>query len=180
MEVGPRASSIRLWALWRQELGLSPPFISSAGHRMGETRSNMVKFKCVTLRKKVKVLVVSNSLWPHGLQPAMDCRQAPLSMEFSKSTGMSSHFLLQGIFPTQGSNLGFPHWRQILYLLSHQGSQTQKATCCLTPLIWHSEKDRTIRDRNRYTARGWGCERSWLQRGMWKFLNVMEWFYVLW
>ena len=27
---------------------------------------------------------------------------------------MGSHFLLQGVFPTQGSNLGLPHCRQIL------------------------------------------------------------------
>ena len=32
------------------------------------------------------------------------------------------HFLLQGIFPTQGLNPGFPHCRQTLYRLSHQGS----------------------------------------------------------
>ena len=31
-------------------------------------------------------------------------------------------FLLQWIFPTQGSNLGLPHCRQTLYHLSHQGS----------------------------------------------------------
>ena len=30
--------------------------------------------------------------------------------------------LLQGIFPTQGLNLGLPHCRWILYLMSHQGS----------------------------------------------------------
>ena len=30
--------------------------------------------------------------------------------------------LLQGIFPTQGSNPGFPHCRQILYQLSHKGN----------------------------------------------------------
>ena len=30
--------------------------------------------------------------------------------------------LLQGIFPTQGSNPGLPHCRQILYQLSHKGS----------------------------------------------------------
>ena len=30
--------------------------------------------------------------------------------------------LLQGIFPTQGSNPGLLQWRQILYHLSHQGS----------------------------------------------------------
>ena len=32
------------------------------------------------------------------------------------------HFLLQGIFLTQGSNPGLSHCRQILYCLSHQGS----------------------------------------------------------
>ena len=37
-----------------------------------------------------------------------------------------SHSLLQGIFPTQGSNLGLLHCRQILYCLSHQGSPIQR------------------------------------------------------
>ena len=49
--------------------------------------------------------------------------KAPLSMEFSgKNTGVHCYSLLQGIFPTQGLNLGFQHCRQILYHLSHQGS----------------------------------------------------------
>ena len=49
--------------------------------------------------------------------------QAPPSMEFlGKSTGVGCHFLLQGIFPTQGQNLGLPHCGQKLYHLSHQGS----------------------------------------------------------
>ena len=39
-----------------------------------------------------------------------------------KNTGVGSHFLLQGIFPTQGSNPGLLHCKQILYHLSHQGS----------------------------------------------------------
>ena len=38
-----------------------------------------------------------------------------------KNTGVGCHFLLQGIFLTQGSNLGFSHCRQIFYHLSHQG-----------------------------------------------------------
>ena len=33
---------------------------------------------------------------------------------------MGSHFLLQGIFPTQGSNPGLLNCRQTLYYLSHQ------------------------------------------------------------
>ena len=38
------------------------------------------------------------------------------------SPGVDCHFLLQGIFPTQGSNPGLLHCRQTLYRLSHQGS----------------------------------------------------------
>ena len=40
-----------------------------------------------------------------------------------KSTEVAFHFLLQGIFPTRGSNLGLPGCRQMLFPLSHQGSQ---------------------------------------------------------
>ena len=39
-----------------------------------------------------------------------------------QSTRVGCHSLLQGIFPTQGLNLGLPHCRQVLYHLSHQGS----------------------------------------------------------
>ena len=38
-----------------------------------------------------------------------------------KNTGVGSHALLQGIFLTQGLNLGLLHCRQILYHLSHKG-----------------------------------------------------------
>ena len=39
-----------------------------------------------------------------------------------KNTEVGCHALLQGILPTQGSNLGLLHCKRILYLLSHQGS----------------------------------------------------------
>ena len=39
-----------------------------------------------------------------------------------KNTGVGSLSLLQGIFLTQGVNLGLLHCRRILYCLSHQGS----------------------------------------------------------
>ena len=63
--------------------------------------------------------VMSDSLWPHRLLPTrLLCRwNSP-----GKNTGVSSHFLLQGILPTQGSNPGLSHCQQILYHLSHQGS----------------------------------------------------------
>ena len=41
-----------------------------------------------------------------------------------QNTGRGSLSLLQGIFPTQGSNPGLPHCRQIFYQLSYQGSPT--------------------------------------------------------
>ena len=50
--------------------------------------------------------------------------QVPLSMGFSRQGywSVGCHFLLQGIFPTQGLNLGLLHFWQILYCLSYQGS----------------------------------------------------------
>ena len=39
-----------------------------------------------------------------------------------QNPGVDSLSLLQGIFPTQGSNPGLPHRRWILYQRNHQGS----------------------------------------------------------
>ena len=55
----------------------------------------------------------------------MDCSPLGSSVHGDspgKNTGVGCHILLQGIFPTQGSNPGLPHCRQILYHLSDQGS----------------------------------------------------------
>ena len=62
--------------------------------------------------------VVSNSLRHHELQPA---RLLCPGDSPGKETGVGCHALLQGIFPTQGSNPGLLHCGQILYQLSHQG-----------------------------------------------------------
>ena len=56
---------------------------------------------------------------------SMDCSPPGSSVHgdsSGKNTGVGCHALLQGIFPTKGSNPGFPPCRQILYHLSHQGS----------------------------------------------------------
>ena len=39
-----------------------------------------------------------------------------------KNTGVGCHVFLQGIFPTQGSNLCLLHWQVDSLTLSHQGS----------------------------------------------------------
>ena len=58
-------------------------------------------------------LVVSNSLWSHGLHSPWN---SP-----GQNTGVDTLSLLQGIFPTQGSNPSLPHYR---WILSHKGSPT--------------------------------------------------------
>ena len=55
----------------------------------------------------------------------MDCNLPGSSFHGNspgKNSGVGWHALLQGIFPTQGSNPSLPHFRWILYHLSHQGS----------------------------------------------------------
>ena len=41
----------------------------------------------------------------------------------AKNTAVGGHFLLQGIFPTQGWNLHLLHWQADSLPLSHQGSK---------------------------------------------------------
>ena len=75
----------------------------------------VIRSKCkVHNLKKKNFSVVSDCLRPHELY-------SPWSSP-GQNTGVGSLSLLQGIFPTQGSNLGLPHCRHILYQLSHKGS----------------------------------------------------------
>ena len=67
--------------------------------------------------------VMSSSLQHLRLQPVRpfypwDCP--------GKNTGVGCHFLLQGIFPIQGSNPCLLHWQVDSLLLSHQGSPHEK------------------------------------------------------
>ena len=48
---------------------------------------------------------------------------------------MDCHFLLQGIFPTQGSNPGLPHCRHRLYRLSHQRSRYTLVVLCKAKVL---------------------------------------------
>ena len=82
----------------------------------------------IKLSTKCAVLcsVVFSSSGPHGLQPARLLYPWESS---GKSTGMGCHFLLQGTFLTQGSNLGLLHCRQILYCCAKMGTCLQIAPC---------------------------------------------------
>ena len=71
--------------------------------------------------------VVSDSMRPHRLYPTR--LLCPWDSP-GKNTGVGCHALLQGTFPTQGSNPGLSHCKQILYQLSYQGSPG-------SPFSWH-------------------------------------------
>ena len=63
-----------------------------------------------------------------------------------QDTGVGSLFLLQGIFPTQGSNPGLSHCRQSLYRLSHLAKLLQNID---------SEELKMMRDRVDIEEREW-------------------------
>ena len=65
--------------------------------------------------------VMPNSLGPHGLYSPWN---SP-----GQNIGVGSLSLLQGIFPTQGSNPGFPHCRQTFYQLSQKRSPNSCEAC---------------------------------------------------
>ena len=71
--------------------------------------------------------VVSDSLQPH--------RPSPWN-SLGQNTGVGSLSLPQGIFPTQESNLGLPHWGWILYQLTHEGKPKNTGVGSLSLLQW--------------------------------------------
>ena len=73
---------------------------------------------CVCVCVCVWLKVVSDSLWLYGLKPAR--LLCPWDSP-GKNPEVGCHALLQGIFPTQETNLTLPHCRQILYNLSYPG-----------------------------------------------------------
>ena len=80
------------------------------------------------IRRKERACVLSHSvasdpLRPHRLQPTrLLCPWGSSRQEYW--SGLPA--LLQGIFPTQVSNPGLPHCRQILHYMSHQGHSINK------------------------------------------------------
>ena len=72
-------------------------------------------------------------LQPHGLEPT---RLLCLWDFLGKNTGVGCHLLLQGIFPTQGSNLHLLFWQEDSLPLSHQG---RAFTVCVLSRFSHAQ-----------------------------------------
>ena len=90
-----------------------------------------------TLYTCVLCLVIQSclTLQPHGLYPAR--LLCPWDSP-GKNTGVGCHALLQGIFPTQGSNPGLPHCKRILYQLKE--AKPSKSSRELVTIPWHLMK----------------------------------------
>ena len=85
-----------------------------------------------------------------------------------KNTGVGSHSLLQGVFPTQGLNSGLLYCRQTLYHLSHQGSpefslKTYKFLA--TIFSWPLTKGRFRRKKENVFQRPGKCLKPYLTHG---------------
>ena len=81
---------------------------------------------------------MSDSLWSHGLYSPWD---SP-----GQNTGVGSRSLLQGIFPTQGSNPGLLPCRQILYQLDQREArwELQQLYMGLTVYRWTMDRSRSL------------------------------------
>ena len=90
---------------------------------------------------------MSNSLWPHGLYSPWN---SP-----GQNTGVGSRSLLQGIFPTQGSNPGLLHCGQILYKLCYQRSPKALGSKWWQPSSLHSS------------------DTPWVALKAWKFFQLL-------
>ena len=82
-------------------------------------------------------LVVSDSVWPYGLQPT----RLPCPWDSpSKNTGVGCHALLQGIFLTQGLNrnlLCLLHWQMNSLSLQPPGKPIQHSSHMGKKKIWN-------------------------------------------
>ena len=92
-----------------------------------------------------------------------------------QNTRVGSCFILQGIFPTQGSNSSLPHCRQILYQRSHQGSPR------ILEWVAYPFYSGSSRPRNRtgVSCIAGGFFTSWATRKaggrrLWNFLKVQD------
>ena len=110
---------------------------------------------------------MSDSLRLHGLYSLWN---SP-----GQNTGEGSHSLLQGIFPTWGSNSDLLHCRQILYQLSHQGGlrwQGSPPFSDYLPLQWCQTYNRHPQNTHRLTIWMIGVQ-------IYKFYSLWcsEWFW---
>ena len=98
--------------------------------------TNLINYCCCLVAKSHPTLLQHHELHPARLLCPWDFP--------GKNTGVGFHFLLQGFFPIQGSNLHLLHWQaDSLPLSHHQGSPFKMYYLCekLASLVTQVVKD---------------------------------------
>ena len=137
----------------------------STGHQNLTKTSSWDAFSLLSLIFHLQMplcSVVSDSLWPNEL---LSARLLCLWDFPGKNTGLGCHFLLQGIFSTQGLNPRFRHCRPILHCWvtgeTHEGSKY-----CLSKFLLDamspapSPGPSTLEAPNKYSLAEWLSECS--------------------
>ena len=133
-------------------------------------------YKATIKSCKVYLLCVNEYAYSHNhirlfATPRTAAHQAPLSMGFSRREYWSGlPFPSQGIFSTQGSNLGLLHCQWVLYQLSHQGSPNEYA-------CYHNEYDKDQPLNSPEAPRDMLTEQSWFIAYIYTqyFLLITHW-----
>ena len=117
-----------LWTSWKSGMLPSGTLLYCRWYCV---QAHMCVCVCVHAHVCVSHSVVSNCLWPHGLQPTR--LLCPWNSPGNNSE-VGSHSFLQGIFPTQGLN---PHLNalQADYLLSEPPGKSLKYTKQINPSV---------------------------------------------
>ena len=89
-------------------------------------KTDLITYRSFVRHRKLKGVLCTKLLpsCPNLCNPR-DCSTS------GKNTGVGCHVFLQGIFLTQGLNLGLPHCRQTPYRLSHHGREPFQTLMCL-------------------------------------------------
>ena len=111
--------------------GTQVPSLPRALDPIATTKTFQNSQKIVFFLKKNKIYMT--------VKVAQSCPTLAGPMDYTvhgilQNTGVGSRFLIQGIFPTQGSNWGLLHCRWILYQPNYQGSPK------IYTAVWFSEQ----------------------------------------
>ena len=106
---------------WDKRQGIKVSYCQHVASHFGHSRECRVRarFCCCCCCLVAKSCL---TLQPHGLQPI----RLLCPWDFpGKNTGVGCHFLLQGIFLTQGSNLHLLHWQADSLLWATREARTR-------------------------------------------------------
>ena len=119
---GWMASPIPWTWVWAKSAGLwrtgKPSMLRSVGSQSRTQPGDWTNNKA----RKEKLVKETWKCWSLSRVQLLPCRSP------GGKTAVGCHALLQGIFPTQGSNMGLLHHMQILYHLSHRGRPEKLVT----------------------------------------------------